>query len=471
MEWNLRSPRQFTKEDLLSFSQGDSQNLVYDISRLNPRDFLPLIQGVERYGHNHLFSLTFTLDYYYEYCWIEYPNLKTNTIKKKQVKNLIPFTLANSAYKKIPNSIHMLTSMFTRLLPITITLSTLKFRSILFSQRDKDRLFSSLNRNSSVRKLCFENVNLGDDGFANLVNSIKHPGITTLECRQCGLTDDSVSAVSEFLTYHMLLQLKAEKDDDNYLKLVCLRTLDFRDNSFTTKLLSAITDILCDLPISLIDLRNNSDFDEKLLSSMRRTSPHCEIRTGLDKNTLSKKNNDQLDDKSEMENGEEIELLPDVRIKGNRAKEFVSCLEKIITLGEELAKIQQLYEQEMLAESRILKSSRSSKSPTPPRSPSSGIGKNPFGKASAISSPRSTARSTHSSAALKSSRSSHKPPMLPIQSKVNKSYQSKDKEQSTISKQQSTRKSKFHRKKKLIDQRMNSKKMRKNSRNRRNKSV
>ncbi|OHT13254.1 hypothetical protein TRFO_16709 [Tritrichomonas foetus] len=371
-----RNTRQFTKEDLAGLSLGDSQNLVYDISRLNPRDFIPIVQAIERYGKNHIFSLTFTLDYYYEYCWSEYPNLKSKGIRKRHRKQLMPFTLANSAYKKIPNTIHQLMTMLGDLLPSTITLNTLKFRSILFNQRDKDRLFSAISGNTSIRKLCFTNCNLNDEGFSLLVKCLKHPGVTTLECRQCGLSDHSVGAVSELLTYHMLLQLKAEKDDDNYLKSVCLRALDLRDNMFSTRLLPAISDTLCDLPICLVDLRNNADFDERILSNMRRSSPHVEIRTGLDKTTFepnAKKTNDQSIDetKSETENAVEIELSPDVRIKGSRAKEFVNYLEKIIKLSEELAIIQQL-EEKGRHESHNSRSPRSARSNrTSPRSPSS----------------------------------------------------------------------------------------------------
>ena len=38
-----RTNKLFTKEELASLSKGDSQNLVYDISQMDPRDFFPLI--------------------------------------------------------------------------------------------------------------------------------------------------------------------------------------------------------------------------------------------------------------------------------------------------------------------------------------------------------------------------------------------------------------------------------------------
>lgn len=353
-----RTNKLFTKEELASLSKGDSQNLVYDISQMDPRDFFPLIRSIQRYGQKHIFSLTFTLDHYYDYCWIEYPNLKTKSTKRRHKNKLIPFTLANSAYRKIPNTIRQIITMLTKVLSESSTLSTLKFRSVIFNQRDKEQLFQSLSGNSSLRRLYFENVNLNDEGFGMLMKCLKHPGVTTIECRQCGLSDMSALNINQFLNYHMLLQLKGEKDDDHFLKSVCLRSIDLRDNLFSTKLLLEIADILVDLPISLIDLRNNNQFDERIVSNIRRSAPHVEIRIGSDRSTFapSKKrsgkqsssetrsNSDTDFDtttETETENTEVIELSPDIRIKGSRAREFVNSLEEIIKLGEELARIQE----------------------------------------------------------------------------------------------------------------------------------
>ena len=352
-----RTNKLFTKEELASLSKGDSQNLVYDISQMDPRDFFPLIRSIQRYGQKHIFSLTFTLDHYYDYCWIEYPNLKTKSTKRRHKHKLIPFTLANSAYRKIPNTIRHIITMLSKVLSESSTLSSLRFRSVIFNQRDKELLFQSLSGNSSLRRLYFENVNINDEGFGLLIKCLKHPGVTTIECRQCGLTDMSSLNINQFLNYHMLLQLKGEKDDDHFLKSVCLRSIDLRDNLFSTKLLLEIADILADLPISLIDLRNNNQFDERIVSSIRRSAPHVEIRIGSDRSTFApskrrsgkqsgsetRSNSDTEFDTTETEgeNVEVIELSPDIRIKGSRAKEFVKSLEEIIKLGEELARIQE----------------------------------------------------------------------------------------------------------------------------------
>ena len=77
-----RNIKNFTKEDIVSLSEGDNQNLIYDISQMDPRVFFPLIKGIQKYSQNHITSLTFTLDHYYNYCWMEYPNLKPNLRRK-----------------------------------------------------------------------------------------------------------------------------------------------------------------------------------------------------------------------------------------------------------------------------------------------------------------------------------------------------------------------------------------------------
>lgn len=244
--------------------------------------------------------------------------------------------------------------MICQVLSNNSSLTTLKFRSIIFSPKDKEQLINSLSSNTTLRKLYFENINLNDESFTMLMKSVKHPGITSIECRQCGLTDLSIPPIKDYLNYHRMIQLKAEKDNDHYLRSVCLHSLDFRDNSFSTRLIAEISDILADIPLYLIDLRNNLEFDERFLSNMRRSAPHVEIRTGIDRSSIKSKSRKDENSKSTTitasnendmnendENYEIIELSPDIRIEGPRAREFVNYLEQINALGEELRRIRQ----------------------------------------------------------------------------------------------------------------------------------
>ena len=84
-----RNQRELSKEQLVKLSQGDGQNLIYDLSRMKPRDFIPIMKALKNYAKSHIFNLTFALDYYYQYCQAEYPFLKKSTKAKHKGEQVI----------------------------------------------------------------------------------------------------------------------------------------------------------------------------------------------------------------------------------------------------------------------------------------------------------------------------------------------------------------------------------------------
>lgn len=280
-----RNQRELSKEQLVKLSQGDGQNLIYDLSRMKPRDFIPIMKALKNYAKSHIFNLTFALDYYYQYCQAEYPFLKKSTKAKHKGEQVIPFTLSHSAYYERKDTVSVLVSTLEQILPKSITLFTLNFSSMLFGNAFT-RLARAISQAHSLRTLTFVNCDLRDSGFAVLAEALQTPGITSLMCQRCGLTDASVAPLTDLLKFQLMSQRKAEHDMQHGADGTSLAKLDLRDNDFSSKLLASIADFLADLRINLIDIRNNQPIDPKLVVELQKSCPHTEIRVSDDKDGL-----------------------------------------------------------------------------------------------------------------------------------------------------------------------------------------
>ena len=281
----VRNQRDLSKEQLVKLSQGDGQNLIYDLSRMKPRDFIPIMKALKNYAKSHIFNLTFALDYYYQYCQAEYPFLKKSTKAKHKGEQVIPFTLSHSAYYERKDTVSVLVSTLEQILPKSITLFTLNFSSMLFGNAFT-RLARAISQAHSLRTLTFVNCDLRDSGFAVLAEALQAPGITSLMCQRCGLTDASVAPLTDLLKFQLMSQRKGEHDMQHGADGTSLAKLDLRDNDFSSKLLASISDFLADLRINLIDIRNNQPIDPKLVIELQKSCPHTEIRVSDDKDGL-----------------------------------------------------------------------------------------------------------------------------------------------------------------------------------------
>ena len=280
-----RGQKELSKEQLVRLSQGDGHNLIYDLSRMKPRDFTPIMLALKNYAKSHIFNLTFSLDYYYEYCQTEYPFLKKSTKPNHKVDQVIPFTLSHSAYYEKPETVGLLIATLEQILPRSLTLFTLNFRSMLFGNVFT-RLSKAFAQAHSLRTLTFVNCDIRDSGFAVLAEALQSAGITSLMCQRCGLTDASVAPLTDLLKFQLMSQRKAEHDMQHGIEGASLTQLDFRDNDFSSKLLASIADFLGDLRISLIDIRNNQPIDFRLLFELQKSCPHVDIRVTDDKDAL-----------------------------------------------------------------------------------------------------------------------------------------------------------------------------------------
>jgi hypothetical protein len=314
-----------SRKRLSSLSRGDDQDLVFDISRIEPRDFLPLITAIAHYSKNQIFSLTFTLDLYYEYCKNEYQWMKNAST---QNNSKIPSALEHSAFFENPTSLQALTRMLCAVLPESVTLFTLNFRSILFG-----RTFSSFApvflTSHSLRSLSFVTCDLRDEGFALLARSLHRPGLNSLCCRQCGLTDQSIFPIVGLLLFYASLHHRSVRSHG--LESPCLTSLDLQDNDFSTQLLLDIDDCLTTLPISLVDLRNNQEFDATRLREIQEAHPRTDIRANVSEKPPPKP--------CASHRGKEIVLAPGLKIGGDDAGRFVEMVSDLLGMTKKLYEV------------------------------------------------------------------------------------------------------------------------------------
>lgn len=273
--------------ELQGFGLSDSKlkDLVYDFSRINNKFFPPIIAAIKQYGIQHLSSLSFSLDMYYQSYKSEFPTVrpdKARVVIRSSKPKMEPTVLAESCYRKLPKAIDSLLLALEYVLKNTSTLETLTFRSFLLTKPQIEKLSQILEQNSTIKKLRFDNVTLFDEGFSVVIRSLHHQGLKSFHCTNCGLTDNSIPDVKSFLLFHVSLQREAEwrasLELDGIVSTICLTTLDLQHNLFSVRCLMEIADVLADMPLTLLDIRYNQPMDDRIVFNIRKSIPHVAIR-------------------------------------------------------------------------------------------------------------------------------------------------------------------------------------------------
>lgn len=372
---------------LQGFALSDSKlkDLVYDFSRINNKFFSPIITAIKKYGLQHLTSLSFSLDMYYQSYKSEFPTVrpdKARVVIRSSKPKMEPTILAESCYRKISKTVEILLDALEYVLKNTTSLETLTFRSFLLTKQQIEKLGEILEQNSTIKKLKFDNVTLFDEGFSIVIRSLHHQGLKSFYCTNCGLTDYSIADVKSFLLFHVSLQREAEwrasLELDGIVSTICLTTLDLQHNLFSVRFLMEIADVLADMPLTLLDIRYNQLMDDRIVFNIRKSIPHVAIRineTKLNRITKKKRRNSihskKVKDESDEENileseqfvknedsviqmpmfnflkaasvssfdsnkSEEIKLAKGVTVVGKRASEFSQYIQDLCNFAEQI---------------------------------------------------------------------------------------------------------------------------------------
>lgn len=310
-----------TQIQMQSFALSDSalKDQVYDFSRINSNFFQPILTAIKKYGIQHLTSLSFSLDMYYQSYKSEFPTVRPDIARvviRSSKPKMEPTVLSESCYRKLPKAVDNLLQALEYVLKNTTSLETLTFRSFLLTKEQIEKLAEILEHNSTIKKLKFDNVSLFDEGFSVVLRSLHHQGLKYFYCTNCGLTDYSIADVKSFLLFHVSLQREAEwkasLELDGIVSTICLTTLDLQHNLFSVRFLMEIADVLADMPLTLLDIRFNQPMDDRIVFNIRKSIPHVAIRINeskVTKKSSKKKRRSSIQSKKDIDDIDEENIL------------------------------------------------------------------------------------------------------------------------------------------------------------------
>ena len=250
----------------------------FDISRISSDQYTSWLRSILHYSDSFK-GLKFCLDL------AETISRKRNFTNKNgsrgdklgQSRQPLPVALDNSAMTRLPNASKDLYSTVSKLITRAKEFEFLKFRNIQCTFSDIDTLSASIFQSSTIRKLHFCDVNMGDAGFERLCRALRKRSVTDLQCRKCGLTDKSAGPFRSLLQFQPFLQYEFSWEDSlisdaptGATSVVCLQRFDLRDNLFTSQFIDDVKDALYFENFSLIDLRGNFGISEAIILPVRK---------------------------------------------------------------------------------------------------------------------------------------------------------------------------------------------------------
>ena len=262
----------------------------FDLSRVSYQQFDSLIRTLKlRCAHEFYgLGLTFDLLYKTKNKNIQTEESKSETRTSKSRITQGSFALAMSAISKRRGVTAKIAKSVKEILDVTESISFLKLRSITFNANDINDLADAIFACNTIKSLRLCNIPLGDKGFSKLCRALKKRGVVDLQLRKCRLTDRSGPDMHSLISYHVSVQSECQWQESLASSgvsapLVCLQTLDLRDNDFTYAFIREIFDPILDLPLKTLDFRGNPGISGSVVAALSTQMPGTAIRTGLSK--------------------------------------------------------------------------------------------------------------------------------------------------------------------------------------------
>lgn len=270
-------------------SKHEGSSYKFDISRLTCEKFDQLMKTLQAKCKSDITGLGFTLDL------LEQTRRKAQNTEKSgsrgdklaAKRNTVPVSLEASVVYKRKNVTRNILGTVAQILTKTESIDFLKFRSLPIKITDLDMLSDGIYACDTLRSLHLCDIPLGDAGFERLARSFRKMSIVDLQLRQCHLTDGATSAMSALLGYHVFIQQEAEwkasLSGSKSMSIVCIHTLDLRDNEFTYKFIDGIIDTIQDLPMKSLDLRGNTGITQEIARNLMKCLPNTKVQIGQSK--------------------------------------------------------------------------------------------------------------------------------------------------------------------------------------------
>ena len=279
----MRTITYLSKDDFLKYSKNKEGIYKFDLSKLPFNLFDSLMKTILVKQNKLIEGIGFNYDLLIR------TERRIIELKEKKPRDplvtQLPVSLENSSALKKENISKLLIENISKLIKSSEILKFLKFRSIPLKFFDIDLLSENLYKNNSLRILRFCDIPLGDKGFNRLARSLRKQSIIEIQLRKCLLTDKCSNDIKSLLSFHLFIQSEHNWRESlsgfNTNNIVCLNTLDLRDNEFTFQFIKDIEDSLYDIPLKKLDLRGNLGITESFINNISNQLPNLKILTGI----------------------------------------------------------------------------------------------------------------------------------------------------------------------------------------------
>jgi hypothetical protein len=255
---------------------GDGSPFVFDLSRITSEQYAVLMKTLPVSAVNSVTEIGFTLDFQEQVRTEAIRTAETGTRGDKLARRRARVPSSALRQSVAFHSKHVVREAFGLLgqvLPRTRSLKSVELRALPADIVDIRLLAEGVFQCEPLRRLHLCDIPLGDQGFAMIGRALRRRSVIDLQCRKCQLTDACARDVQSLLAYHVFVQSeyawKASLSSGTVTDVVCLQTLDFRDNEFTFEFINVIRDALFDLQLSCMDLRGNDGISDAIVASLR----------------------------------------------------------------------------------------------------------------------------------------------------------------------------------------------------------
>jgi hypothetical protein len=336
----MNTSRVFTLADVQLLSQCKKTTLNFDLSALDADDYDPFLDSLYRFIPDSILGLGFNSDLAIRESTLP----PRSTDKYGGVSRVHPAVeLESSALRIARLFLPRLIGVLSRVVPRSVSLQKLKFRSLPFTKEDFDVLAQSVAQCKSLRVLSFANVRMDNHIFARLARALRKRGVQTLKCRGCCLGDKIAPTLVSLIKAHDVIQKEADRraqiEKNCHLGIVSLSVIDFRRNLFTDQFIEGVVDVVAHSVMRRIDLRENPEILGARPKSAKFMLTDLPVRPTPEERLagLEEENKRLKDEISEMTGGRTVVALQSsLYAIGDRTPELVHHLDVLELLREKM---------------------------------------------------------------------------------------------------------------------------------------
>lgn len=181
-----------SREDIRHLSSGTSGTYIFDLSKIRHTTYEPLLKGLEKFGATSVQKLVFNTE------------LKEKFPDAAELKPMIDYSVVSV----VPHYFKRLVSLVKRMIATSKILKEIYFEGIKIPRGEIQVLSEILKQHSSLKLIGFKDIRIHDRDIGELFNGFGSDKIPTITFRNCGLTDDSIEPIINYLSRYSMAHRK-----------------------------------------------------------------------------------------------------------------------------------------------------------------------------------------------------------------------------------------------------------------------